>query len=161
MTPFTRQVASLKAALGNPLYRRKYPRLAALDPAIAYPLIPNCSNRVSCPPAPYGNVVRNNAAANASWRNQSKSPHVSYGRQIVGDGAVSLPIEAEFPASRFDLRSNENLNGTSQELGFASADPAATHCWRLKSGSPLLSVLGSAIDTSAIGTDAWRRQWPC
>eukprot|EP01047_Picozoa_sp_COSAG01_P011800 COSAG01_NODE_520_length_16006_cov_6.454077_8_plen_881_part_00 len=160
MTNFTKQVASLRAALANPLYRAKYPRLAILDPVIAFPLLGNCSEKPSCPPAPWGNIVHHNAAVNASWRSQAKAPHVSYGRQMFGHGAVALPIEAEFPASRFSLEHNVNLNGSAASLGFVSQDPAASRCWQLKPDSPLLTILGSPI-TATVGTDEWRRQWPC
>ena len=63
------QVKSIQAALANPLYMTRYPQLAQLHPIPVSPLLGDggCSERRSCPPAPYNNVIRHNAAVNSSW----------------------------------------------------------------------------------------------
>ena len=83
--------------------------------------------------------------------------------QLLAGGAVALPLEKEFPASRFaGLESNGNINGTAAAVGFAVTDPVASRCWKLRNSSALHTLLGGgAYKLGTIGTPGWRRRWPC
>ena len=157
---WSRQLVSLKTGLSNPVYLKRYPQLAALSPEIASPLLGagGCSEKRSCPPAPYNNAISHNAAVNSSWSSGMKTYG---GLQVIAGGAVSLPLEKEFPASRFAMQSNGNLNGSAARLGFAMADPVATRCWKLRSDSPLRAWLAAPASTAKVGTPGWQHRWPC
>ena len=120
---------------------------------MSLPLLGNCSERSTCAPAPYGNTIRGNVAINASSSPPFDGPR----------GCVELPAESQFPASRFDLADNRRFNSSAMDLGFASSDPRASHCYALKQASPLLTGDGAVAfgQQQTVGTTSWQRRWPC
>ena len=157
---WTSQLTSLKAGLANPIYTKRYPGLAQLSSTVASPLLGagGCSEKRSCPPAPYNNAIRNNAAVNCTWNSGMKA---FGGHQLVAGGAVALPLETEFPASRFTMQSNGNINGSAADVGFTMADPMASHCWKLRNDSDLRAWLETPTAMANVGTPGWQRRWPC
>jgi len=124
---YATQLSTLKSKLASVVYRKRYPKMAALDDFISSPLLGNCSNKPSCAPGPWGNVMQTNAAVNAS------EPSVAF----------ALPATAQFASSRFNASGNKGYNGSAHSLGFKSDSPLASNCWQLSptaAGSTRLSA---------------------
>ena len=70
---------------------------------------------------------------------------------------------SEFATANFEYSAaaNREYNATAQALGFVSAAPDVSHCYALQAGSPLLAGGAFAQPETAVGTDQWRKRFPC
>ena len=70
---------------------------------------------------------------------------------------------SEFATANFEYSAatNREYNATAQSLGFVSAAPDVSHCYALRAGSPLLAGGAFAQPETAVGTDEWRKRFPC
>ena len=176
MKNYSHQQQVLKAWLASnvsgPVYRKAFPVLRTMDAAVTFPLIGKggCNHNSHCPAAPFHVEISRTAAVNMGTHCPcSTSGHCALAncthvlQAQVAKGRLSLPLETQFAERNFKLHSNANYTALFSALGFADADPHASHCWALKPDSPLLR--GGAnllpIDTSVIGPPSWRAQFPC
>ena len=100
----------------------------------------NCSERETCPAAPFGNRIAHNLVVNATTPIELANPN-----------------KTGFDNARFDVQGNFV---TSRPPGFVS-DPAETLCFALAGSSPVVVQGFQQPPFGQMGTGAWRARYPC